>query len=163
MVRRAHLRSCTADACASGELVRGRAGVLDCTWLLRPIILVLVYPLLNWYRSVVTRPTLIYLVYPDIKLYVPEPVGRTISLPHTEIMTSPNSVVLKRGTERCDMQLPQVTTGNLRRVFQVSSNLVIKLHYVIALYQCSASLEVSCAPCISLVPWPLHLQYCDPF
>ena len=94
---------------------------------------------------------------------MPEPVGRTISLPHTEIMTSPNSVVLKRGTERCDMQLPQVTTGNLRRVFQVSSNLVIKLHYVIALYQCSASLEVSCAPCISLVPWPLHLQYCDPF
>ena len=31
------------------------------------------------------------------------------------------------------MQLPQVTTGNLRRLFQVSCSLVIKLHYVIAL------------------------------
>ena len=28
-------------------------------------------------------------------------------LPHAEIMTSPNTVLLKRGTERCDMQLSQ--------------------------------------------------------
>ena len=48
-------------------------------------------------------------------------------LPHAEIMTSPNTVLLKRGTERRDMQLSQVTTGNLRRVFQVSSGLVIKI------------------------------------
>ena len=64
-VRHAHLRSCNADACTR-ELVPGRAGVLNCTWLPRPIILVLVYPFLNWYRSVVTHPTLVYLVYPDI-------------------------------------------------------------------------------------------------
>ena len=59
-------------------------------------------------------------------------------LPHAEIMTSPNTVLLKRGTERCDMQLSQVTTGNLRRVFQVSSGLVIKIALRHGFCQCSA-------------------------
>ena len=53
-------------------------------------------------------------------------------------MTSPNSVVLKKGTERRDVQLSQVTTWNLRIIFQVSSGLVIKLHYVMVINQGSA-------------------------
>ena len=53
-------------------------------------------------------------------------------------MTSPNSVVLKKGTEKRDMQLSQVTTWNLRIIFQVSSGLVIKLHYVMVINQGSA-------------------------
>ena len=77
-------------------------------------------------------------------------------LPHAEIMTSPNTVLLKRGTERRDMQLSQVTTGNLRRVFQVSSGLVIKIALRHGFFcQCSARAglaytEVSCVHVVSI-------------